>query len=168
MVEWDQNATPPRCPVRTRRLPRQARRVCLLGSLGVSFHCVMPWRADVVCRRRGVLVASRAPVGGGVLVPQVEEQLVDACQGATVLFLGDGWALLHTHCGVSHVAASLPVTDPPGLAVTTSVKLLEVDGRRLVFEVSAHDGIDTISKGKHERFVIDAQKFNQKLVKKAG
>ena len=61
---------------------------------------------------------------------------------------------LGTHIDVSHSAAT-----PPGLEVTADVELLEVDGRRLVFRVSAHDGIDTISQGRHERFVIDKARF---------
>ena len=46
------------------------------------------------------------------------------------------------------------------------MKLIEVDRRRLVFEVSVSDGIDVVSKGIHERFVIDAQKFVEKLAEK--
>ena len=57
-------------------------------------------------------------------------------------------------------------TVKPGLVVTVFVKLIEVDRRRLVFEVSASDGIDVISKGLHERFVIDAQKFVEKVAEK--
>jgi len=56
----------------------------------------------------------------------------------------------------------------PGLTVRVSVKLVEVDRRRLVFEVSASDEFETISKGRHERYVIDAQKFNQKVSEKAS
>jgi fluoroacetyl-CoA thioesterase len=56
----------------------------------------------------------------------------------------------------------------PGLVVTVSVKLIEVDRWRLVFEVSASDGIDVVSKGIHERFVIDAQKFTEKLSEKTS
>lgn len=63
-----------------------------------------------------------------------------------------------THIDVSHEAAT-----PPGLEVTATVELVEVDGRRLVFAVEAHDGIDLISRGRHERFVIDNAKFDAKL-----
>ena len=68
-----------------------------------------------------------------------------------------------TKISIDHTAAT-----PPGLEVTTSVKLVEVDRRRLVFEVKAHDGVDTISKGTHERFVIDAAKFSAKVESKKG
>lgn len=63
-----------------------------------------------------------------------------------------------THIDVSHEAAT-----PPGLEVTATVKLIEIDGRKLVFEVEAHDGVDLISKGRHERFVINKEKFDIKL-----
>jgi fluoroacetyl-CoA thioesterase len=52
------------------------------------------------------------------------------------------------------------------LTVTVNVKLVEVDRRRLVFEIEAHDGVDLISKGRHERFVIDKAKFDAKLKEK--
>jgi len=67
-----------------------------------------------------------------------------------------------THINVSHIAAT-----PPGLEVTAIVELIEVDGRRLVFSVEANDGIDLISKGEHERFVIQKDKFDAKLGAKA-
>ncbi|MGK2940988.1 MAG: thioesterase family protein [Immundisolibacter sp.] len=66
-----------------------------------------------------------------------------------------------THINVSHLAAT-----PPGLTVTVQARLDEVDGKRLKFTVSAHDGVDTITEGTHERFVIDAEKFNARLQKK--
>jgi fluoroacetyl-CoA thioesterase len=63
-----------------------------------------------------------------------------------------------THIDVSHEAAT-----PPGLAVTASVELIAVEGRKLVFAVEAHDGVDLISRGRHERFLIDKEKFDAKL-----
>ena len=66
-----------------------------------------------------------------------------------------------THIDVSHTAAT-----PAGFEVAAKVKLIEVDGRRLLFEVEAHDGIDLISKGRHERFIINKDKFNTKMKEK--
>ncbi|ANJ66306.1 thioesterase [Halothiobacillus diazotrophicus] len=63
-----------------------------------------------------------------------------------------------THIDVSHEAAT-----PPGLEVTVTVELIEVVGRKLVFAVMAHDGVDCISTGRHERFVINRQKFDAKV-----
>ncbi|MEW6131660.1 MAG: thioesterase family protein [Pseudomonadota bacterium] len=66
-----------------------------------------------------------------------------------------------TRIDVSHEAAT-----PPGLEVTASVELVAVEGRRLVFEVEAHDGVEPISKGTHERFVIDRERFDAKVGRK--
>ncbi len=68
---------------------------------------------------------------------------------------------LGTHVNFSHLAAT-----PPGLTVTVDVKLESVEGRKLGFSVVAHDGIDTISTGTHERVIIDAERFLDKLASK--
>jgi fluoroacetyl-CoA thioesterase len=66
-----------------------------------------------------------------------------------------------THINVSHLAAT-----PPGLEVTATVELIEIDGRRLVFAVEAHDGVDLISRGLHERFIINKERFDAKMSEK--
>ncbi|WP_298613143.1 thioesterase family protein [uncultured Thiothrix sp.] len=68
------------------------------------------------------------------------------------------------HIDVSHEAAT-----PVGLEVTAKVELIAVEGKKLIFKVEAHDGVDLISKGRHERFVINKAKFDAKLeAKKTG
>lgn len=67
-----------------------------------------------------------------------------------------------THIDVSHEAAT-----PPGMEVTATVELIAVEGRKLAFAVEAHDGVDLISKGRHERFVINREKFIAKVGAKA-
>ena len=66
-----------------------------------------------------------------------------------------------TGISVSHVAAT-----PPGLTITIQLKLDSVEGRKLTFSLQAHDGIDLISEGTHERFIIVADKFNSNVDKK--
>lgn len=61
----------------------------------------------------------------------------------------------------SHLAAT-----PPGLTITVDCEVVGVDGRRVSFRARAHDGLDLISEGTHERIVIDAARFNQKLAVK--
>lgn len=67
------------------------------------------------------------------------------------------------HVDVSHEAAT-----PPGLAVTAAVELTEVDGRRLAFSVTAHDGVDVIARGTHRRAIIDVAKFSARVAAKGG
>lgn len=64
---------------------------------------------------------------------------------------------------LSHTAAT-----PPGFTVTVKGRLEKVEGRRLTFSLKADDGVDTISEGVHERFVIDAEKFNRQVDAKAA
>jgi fluoroacetyl-CoA thioesterase len=61
----------------------------------------------------------------------------------------------------SHLAAT-----PPGLTVTVNVTLDKVEGRRLTFSVSAHDGVDKIAEGTHQRVVIDRDRFNARVAEK--
>lgn len=63
-----------------------------------------------------------------------------------------------THINVSHQAAT-----PPGMEVTVTVELVEVEGKKLVFQVEAHDGVDVISRGRHERFLINKERFDAKV-----
>jgi fluoroacetyl-CoA thioesterase len=66
-----------------------------------------------------------------------------------------------TDVRLTHSAAT-----PPGLTVTVKVTLENVEGRKLTFSASAHDGVDLISEGTHERFVIDAERFNKRASEK--
>ena len=68
-----------------------------------------------------------------------------------------------THINVSHEAAT-----PPGFEVKATVELIAMEGRKLTFSVSAHDGTDMISQGTHERFIIDKNKFDSKMRGKIG
>ncbi|MGD9330635.1 MAG: thioesterase family protein [Desulfobacterales bacterium] len=67
------------------------------------------------------------------------------------------------HINVSHTAAT-----PPGFTITVKGRLEKVDGRKLSFALVAHDGADTISKGTHDRFIIDADQFNAAVAKKGA
>ena len=74
---------------------------------------------------------------------------------------------LGTHIDVSHTAAT-----PAGFEVTVKVRITDVQGKRLKFDVEAHDGVDPIAKGTHERYVVDKARFvdrvQQKVAKGAG
>lgn len=72
--------------------------------------------------------------------------------------LSEGEGTVGTKLEISHDAPT-----PLGMKVTCESELVEIDGRRLVFEVVAKDANDTvIGKGRHERFIIEEKKFQQK------
>jgi len=63
---------------------------------------------------------------------------------------------------VSHLAAT-----PAGMTVTVDAAVASVAGNRVGFTVKAHDGIDLIGEGRHERFVVPWDKFNARVAAKA-
>ncbi len=77
--------------------------------------------------------------------------------------LDPGEGSLGVHVDVSHLAATLP-----GMAVTVDVECIAVAGPRVTFAVKAHDGVDLIGEGRHERFVVAWEKFNARLAAKAA
>ena len=68
---------------------------------------------------------------------------------------------LGTHVDLSHMAAT-----PPGLTVEVTATLTAVEGRKLVFSIRARDDAEPIGEGRHERHVIDAQRFADKVAQK--
>lgn len=50
-----------------------------------------------------------------------------------------------------------------GKAVTATATLTAVEGRKLVFEITAADEDKQIGKGTHERFIVNKEKFMAKL-----
>jgi fluoroacetyl-CoA thioesterase len=76
--------------------------------------------------------------------------------------LDAGEGSLGTHVAVSHLAAT-----PVGFTVSVEAELIAVDGRKLAFKVSAHDGKDLIGEGRHERVVVGWERFNAKVAEKA-
>jgi fluoroacetyl-CoA thioesterase len=63
-----------------------------------------------------------------------------------------------THVNLSHEAAT-----PPGLTITVSTRLERIEGRKLIFSVTAHDSVHQVSAGMHERIIIDHEKFSARL-----
>ncbi len=84
-----------------------------------------------------------------------------ACVRLLNRYLDEGEGSLGTHVNVSHAAAT-----PPGLTVTVDVEVAEVRGRKVIFNVRAHDGVDVIGEGQHERVVVRWDLFNAKVAQK--
>ena len=76
--------------------------------------------------------------------------------------LDEGCGTVGTLLNVTHDAPT-----PLGMTVWCETELVEVDGRRLVFDVAAYDAKGKIGGGRHERFIIQNEKFQAKANKKA-
>jgi fluoroacetyl-CoA thioesterase len=64
---------------------------------------------------------------------------------------------------LDHTAAT-----PPGLTITVKGTLTAVEGRQLTFDIEADDGVDRITRGTHQRFIINAERFNQSVAAKVA
>ena len=85
-----------------------------------------------------------------------------ACVRLLKPHLDAGEGSLGIHVDVAHLAAT-----PPGMTVTVDVEVVEVSGRKVDFKVRAHDGVDLIGEGWHERAVVAWDRFNAKVAEKA-
>ena len=72
--------------------------------------------------------------------------------------IGEGNTTVGIAVNIKHLKAS-----PVGAVIRCDAKLIEVDRKRLVFEVKCYDGDALIGEGIHERFVVDSEKFMGKL-----
>lgn len=78
-------------------------------------------------------------------------------------FLGEGQTTVGTRFEVTHLAAT-----PVGMNVIAISRLVEVDGKRLIFEVEARDEVDLIGKGVHERFIVKLDSFIKRVEGKSA
>ena len=76
--------------------------------------------------------------------------------------LDAGEGSLGIHVDVSHLAAT-----PPGMTVTVDAECIGLEGRKATFKLRAHDGVDLIGEGRHERFIVAWDKFDAKVAEKA-
>ncbi len=72
--------------------------------------------------------------------------------------LEEGQTTVGTLVNINHLAAT-----PLGMKAWAEAELIEIDRRRLVFEVKAYDERGLIGEGYHERFIIDQEKFLNKI-----
>jgi fluoroacetyl-CoA thioesterase len=77
--------------------------------------------------------------------------------------LPEGQSSVGSHIDISPVA---PTLKGQTVSATTTVTL--VDRRRVVFDVEVHDEFDSVSTGSHERYIVDLDKFGQRLDAKAA
>ena len=72
--------------------------------------------------------------------------------------IGKGNTTVGISVNIKHLKAS-----PIGATIRCEAKLIEVDRRRLVFEVKCLEGETVVGEGLHERFIVDSQKFMSKF-----
>ena len=77
-------------------------------------------------------------------------------------YLDQGESAVGTAIDVRHLAAT-----PVGHEVRAEAEVTKVEGKRIEFKVSAHDELEEIGRGTHQRMVIDLASFNERLARKS-
>lgn len=101
---------------------------------------------------------------GGVKVlatPQMILLMERASVAAVDRLLPDGYRTVGIHVDVRHLAPT-----PVGFTVQATSELVQVEGRRLVFRVQVHDGVEVVGDGTHRRAIIDVQQFGERVAQK--
>src|SRR3954467_1123569 len=105
-------------------------------------------------------------VGSGrirVLATPVMINLIEAAALAAVeQSLPENHQRLGTHLDVTHIAAT-----PVGMRVRATAEVLRVEGRTVYFKVRAEDERELIGEGTHERVVVNLERFDERVRKKA-
>ena len=123
-----------------------------VGLIGEATILVTP---EVTARHLG---------SGAVLVfatPEMVRLMERAAVDAIKDRLGPGQQSVGVTVNVNHIAAT-----PLGATVTARAELVRAEGRRLIFQVSAHDGLELIGEGSHTRAAIDLERFEARLAAK--
>ncbi|TYO68443.1 thioesterase [Bradyrhizobium hipponense] len=87
----------------------------------------------------------------------------NAALNAIKPFLDAGESAVGTAVDVQHFAPT-----PVGHEVCATAEVVNVEGKRIGFKVSASDGMEEIGSGTHQRIVIDLHSFNARLAKKSS
>ena len=90
--------------------------------------------------------------------PAMVALMENAAMMAVALHLGEGETTVGSMISTSHLKPS-----KVGSSISAIAELTEVEGRKLVFKISAYDGETLIGEGDHIRYVVNREKFLAKL-----
>lgn len=104
---------------------------------------------------------SAVAVGSGTLkvfaTPAMVALVEETAWRSVVPYLEEGQTTVGTNVNVNHVSPT-----PLGMKVFCETELIEAEGRKLKFKVNVHDEKGLIGEGTHERFIVDADRFQAK------
>jgi len=95
--------------------------------------------------------------------PFLVRDIEQTCRQLLLQYADPGEDSVGMEIALKHLAPTLL-----GMEVEITATVAAVDGRRILFEVSAKDQLEPISTGTHARFVVDKSKTYERLKAKAA
>jgi fluoroacetyl-CoA thioesterase len=102
-----------------------------------------------------------SPMPPSFATPMLVSLMDNAAIDAVKKFLPPGFITVGTSITIKHLAPT-----PEGMAVTAQAELKEIYQNSLSFEVTAYDEVEKIGEGKVQRYIIDLEKFTEKILEK--
>jgi fluoroacetyl-CoA thioesterase len=93
--------------------------------------------------------------------PSLVGLMESAAMAALAGKLAEGDTTVGTRIDVEHLAAT-----PLGDTVSAEARLVQVDGRRLTFEIEANDSARLVGRARHERVIVSSARFLEKLTRR--
>ena len=105
-------------------------------------------------------------IGSGTVpvlaTPMMIALMEKTCRLSVKPYLEEGQETVGTHVDVSHNSAT-----PEGMTVWCESEVVEIDRRKITFKVVVYDKDGIVGQGTHERFIIDENRFRDKMGQKS-
>jgi predicted thioesterase len=95
--------------------------------------------------------------------PRLIRDIEFTCRDLIVQHAEPGEDSVGMEVAVKHLAPALA-----GSTVEIAVRVTAVEGRKVTFDVTAKDELDTVSAGTHTRFVVEVARTKERLKAKAA
>jgi len=101
------------------------------------------------------------PMPPSFATPMLISLMDNAAIEAVKKKLPAGYITVGTSITVRHIAPT-----PEGMTITAQAELKDIFQNRLIFEVTAYDEIEKVGEGEVERYIIDLERFSDKILEK--
>lgn len=127
-----------------------------MNALQVGMKHSMEWEVtEKLCTTRGDYKVFSTP--------SMTQFVEMTAQALAAPWLKPGQGQVGMSVNIRHLAPT-----PIGKKVRADAELVAIDRRKLTFKVKVYDDIEQVGEAEHERFVIDVDKYIERLKKKIG
>lgn len=118
----------------------------------------MEFKVEIIVEQKHTAQA----LGSGGVQVLATPMMIALMEGAALKSVDDdlpeGYTTVGTHLNVSHIGAT-----PLGMNAYALARLVKIEGKKLTFDVEAFDEKEKIGEGTHERFIIQRDRFMDKV-----